>query len=182
MNWVDARLTPLGISQAQKASKVWASLIPDGIPLPQSYYVSPLDRCLATARHTFSSLALPDERAYKPVVKELVREVLGVHTCDQRSTKKEIMERYPEVAFEDGFKERDELWQKEHRETHEETDKRINGLLDEVFANDTGQFISLTSHSGAVASFLRVLKHRPFRLATGAVLPVFVKAVRSPDV
>ena len=179
LNWVDARLTTLGISQAQRASSVWASLITNGIPLPQSYYVSPLDRCLATARHTFAGLALPNERAYKPVVKEMVREVLGVHTCDQRSTKKEILDRYPEATFEEGFTEGDELWQEEHRESDEEIDVRIRGLLDDVFANDKGEVISFTSHSGAIASFLRVLGHRTFRLATGAVIPVLVKAERT---
>lgn len=34
----------------------------------------------------------------------------------------------------------------------------------------------MTAHSGAITSILRVVGHRPFRLATGAVIPVFVKA------
>ena len=178
MNWVDAPLTSLGITQAKNAAEVWAKMIPEGIPLPQSYYVSPLDRCLATARYSFSRLALLEGRVYRPVVKEMAREVLGVHTCDQRSSRKVIAERYPEADFEEGFNEDDELWDSEHRETNEEIDERIKGLLDDVFGSDGEEVVSFTTHSGAIASFLRVLEHRPFRLITGGILPVLVKAER----
>jgi hypothetical protein len=36
--------------------------------------------------------------------------------------------------------------------------------------------LSLTTHSGAGASLLAVLGHIPFSLATGAVIPILVKA------
>ena len=56
--------------------------------------------------------------------------------------------------------------------------KRMKRLLDEVFVEvgDDVTFISLTSHSGAIKAILKVLNHRPFKLHTGDVLPVFVKA------
>ena len=140
--------------------------------------MSPLDRCLATARHTFADLVLPERKGFRPVVKEMMREVLGAHTCDQRSTKTVLAERYPEAVFEEGFKEEDELWDAHHRETDEEIDGRIRGLLDDIFGNYGGEVVSFTTHSGTITSLLRVLGHRPFRLVTGGVLPVLVKAER----
>jgi hypothetical protein len=38
--------------------------------------------------------------------------------------------------------------------------------------------VSLTSHSGAIASKLRVLGHRDFPLPTGGMIPVLVKATK----
>ncbi|KAL9638954.1 MAG: hypothetical protein Q9164_001225 [Protoblastenia rupestris] len=174
--WVDAHLTNLGIGQAQAASAFWASLIPQGTPLPESYYVSPLDRCLATAKHTFSRLPLPADRPFKPTVKEMLRECMGVHTCDRRSSLTCIRRTYPDYDIEDGFAETDRLWDPERRETDTEMDLRLRGFLEDIFDHDKNTFISFTSHSGAIASLLRVLGHIPFRLVTGSVLPVLVKA------
>ncbi|KAL4924368.1 phosphoglycerate mutase family protein [Aspergillus undulatus] len=36
--------------------------------------------------------------------------------------------------------------------------------------------ISITAHSGEITSILRVINHQPFRLSTGAVIPVLVRA------
>ena len=117
-------------------------------------------------------------------IKEMLRETMGVHTCDKRSSKSQISEifanafRRGEFVFEDGFVEADVLYQPDHRETNEETDDRFKILLNDVFAHDDRQVISLTSHSGAIASILRVVEHQHFQLQTGAVIPVLVKAER----
>lgn len=50
------------------------------------------------------------------------------------------------------------------------------GLLNDIFASDDNAFVSLTTHSGAITSILEVTGHRKFPLATGAVIPVVVKA------
>ncbi|KAF4207762.1 hypothetical protein CNMCM5878_005870 [Aspergillus fumigatiaffinis] len=42
-------------------------------------------------------------------------------------------------------------------------------------------FVSVTAHSGEIASLLRVLGHRAFSLKTGAVIPVLVKAKKSSN-
>lgn len=104
-----------------------------------------------------------------------MREVLGVHTCDRRSNKAVIAQRYPDFPFEAGFAEEDPLWLANVRESDSELDHRINGFLDDIFEQDKNAFISLTSHSGAIGGFLRVLGHEPFSLPTGGVIPVFVK-------
>lgn len=49
-------------------------------------------------------------------------------------------------------------------------------LLDDIVTHDDSTYISLTTHSGSIASLLRVIGHREFRLPTGAVIPVLIKA------
>ena len=148
------------------------------MPAPEAYYVSPLFRCLQTAHLTFSQLKLPEDRLFNPVIKEMLREVMGEHTCDRRSSRTAIRNAFPEWTIEPGFSEVDELWLPDRRETHAEHDERTRGLLNDIFAHDASTFISLTSHSGAIASLLRVTKHRDFRLPTGALIPLLVKATK----
>ncbi|KAL8752976.1 MAG: hypothetical protein Q9184_005565 [Pyrenodesmia sp. 2 TL-2023] len=177
--WSDAHLTPLGISQALAVHAFWAHQLPHALtPAPQSYYASPLYRCLQTANLTFQHLNLPADRPYRPIVKERLREVFGVHTCDRRSRLSLLKSEFPNCAFEAGMSEEDEWWEAGHRESDAEIDVRVGRLLDEVFGADESSFISFTSHSGAICSLLRVLGHREFRLATGAVIPVLVRAER----
>lgn len=154
--WFDAELTPVGIAQAAKANAFWASMILNhNIPLPQSYYVSPHRRCLSTANVTFSGLPLPDHRPFKPVIKEMFRECIGVHTCDMRSPKAVIKKTVPDWIIEEGFVEEDELWHATLRETNEAQDQRAKFVFDEVFTEDPNTFISISTHSGQIASSLR---------------------------
>ena len=90
-----------------------------------------------------------------PTIKELFREAIGVHTCDRRSTKSFIKERYPEWAFEAGFSDEDPLWSKTERESDGAMDVRSRTVLDDVFQNDSNTWISISSHSGEIASILR---------------------------
>jgi broad specificity phosphatase PhoE len=47
VTWFDAHLTANGVAQAQAVNSLWARLISSqNITTPQSYYVSPLTRCL----------------------------------------------------------------------------------------------------------------------------------------
>lgn len=62
------------------------------------------------------------------------------------------------------------------REDDLATDQRTKTLLEDIFGNDANTFISLTSHSGAISSILRVIGHRTFPLVTGSVIPVLVRA------
>ena len=103
---------------------------------------------------------------------------MGVHTCDKRSSRSVIANAVPSWGIEEGFTEEDELWQPDHRETHEEHDERTRAVLEDIFAHDRSTFVSLTSHSGAGASLLRVIGHRQFGLPTGGMMPIFVKATK----
>ncbi|KAJ5692944.1 hypothetical protein N7462_002367 [Penicillium macrosclerotiorum] len=174
--WVDAHLTELGIAQAQTAHEAWAQQIENDIPAPESYYVSPLHRCCQTAQVTFEGLAMPRTTPFQPLVKELLRETMGEHTCDRRSARSAITTEFPQFRFEPGFAEEDELWDPKIRESNEHRDARLRELLGDIFVNDENVFLSLTAHSGAITSILQVTGHREFRLETGAVIPVIVKA------
>ncbi|EHY60595.1 putative phosphoglycerate mutase pmu1 [Exophiala dermatitidis] len=175
--WSDAQLTKNGIAQALKANSFWRSRIEqERIPVPQSYYVSPLTRCLVTANLTFSNLSLPAKYPFNPTIKEKLREGISEHTCDRRSNKTHIHDSFPDYKFECGFAENDTLWTGVTSETSSAQDLRSKQLLDDIFASDRSTYISFTSHSGEIASILRVLGHRTFPLSTGAVIPVLVKA------
>jgi broad specificity phosphatase PhoE len=149
------------------------------MPLPQSYYVSPLDRALHTAQLTFSSVATPPKHTFNPIVKELLREANGIHTCDRRSSRTYIASNYPAYyTIEPGFSEEDLLWVPDLRESDSAQTARLGELLDDVFSHDGSTFISMTSHGGAIAAILRVVGHRRFSLRTGAVLPVLLRVER----
>lgn len=107
---------------------------------------------------------------------QLLREALGVHTCDRRSSKTPIQARWPQFEIEKGFAENDPLWVPDVRESDEHLTARMKTLLDDIFTHDEHTFVSFTSHSGAIAGLLRALGHIPFGLQTGGVIPVLVKA------
>ena len=179
--WADALLTEPGIAQAVKANAFWRSqLATQKMPAPQSYYSSPLSRCLITANITFSDLPLPAGRPFAPTVKEFLREGISMHTCDRRRSKSYIQALLPGYRFEDGFAEADPLWRGVAAEDGGSEFARLKVALDEIFAGDDATWVSITSHSGAIASLLSVLGHRPWSLSTGQAVPVLVRAERLP--
>lgn len=147
------------------------------MPVPDAWVASPLMRCLRTAELEWKDLGFD---AFKPTIKELAREVMGEHTCDRRSSRSVIHAAYPAWPIEEGFSEEDLLWRADHRETHAEHDVRTQEFLDEVMEGEGRgkSVISLTSHSGAIASLMRVVGHREFRLGTGGMVPVLLKATK----
>ena len=180
-SWSDAHLTALGEEQAREVHVFmgeqfgWAKM-----PEPRVWWVSPLWRCLQTAQLTWEGLKLEGE-GFKPVIKEMVRETMGEHTGDRRSTLAAIRGGFAEWEVEEGFSEEDVLWEAEHRETHAEHDVRSRELLRDLFdsrEDDGAEVVSFTAHSGTIASLLRVVGHGEFRLPTGGLIPVLVKATR----
>jgi hypothetical protein len=150
------------------------------IQTPQSYYTSPMTRCLQTAFYSFDGLEVPAEFPFIPEVKELLREGIDIHTCDSRSTLSYIKENFPSYTIEPGFTEHDLLFRNSTSETPSSQGLRSKTLLDQLFQTDGNTFLSLTTHSGEGASLLSVLNHIPFSLSTGAVIPVLVKAETVP--
>lgn len=82
------------------------------------------------------------------------------------------------MTFEPDFSNKDPLWEKDYREPASARRYRLAQFLDDIFANDDGVVLSLTSHSGAIGSILEVLGHRKWALETGGVIPVVVRARR----
>ncbi|KAL7796112.1 histidine phosphatase superfamily [Trichoderma ceciliae] len=177
--WSDAELTPNGLAQANKANAYYKSHFEkEKLPHFQSYYSSPLKRCIQTANITFANLNLPRSNPFKPTIKELFRESISIHTCDRRSTKTQIHAYAPNFQFEEGFSETDLLWRgdQDEGETSAHQDARSKIVVDDVFSHDDNTWISITSHSGEIRSILTVLNHRSFSLSTGQIIPVLVKA------
>ncbi|KAI5290403.1 hypothetical protein KEM54_001624 [Ascosphaera aggregata] len=191
-DWKDALLTPEGISQAEVVQQTWRNEMKKGIPLPEVYIVSPMRRCIQTANYTFADLDLPKTRPFRPVIKELLRETIGLHTCDMRSPKSVIEEFAPSYIIEPGFTEEDLLWDANDQESQSARNARLLSFLDEIFDERLQQrtdyypvlspqaatFVSLTAHSGAISSLLDVTHHRKFALETGAVIPILLKIER----
>lgn len=178
--WNDAALSPVGVEQAETAHGFWQDLIVhQRIHTPDAYFTSPLTRCLQTANLTFEGLQLPrDSASFRPTVKELFREGISIHTCDSRRSKDYIHNLFPRWNIEPGFTMNDELWNGITAESTDAQNMRSKKVLDEVFEELSEQtlFVSVTSHSGEIASILSVLGHRSFGLNTGAVIPVLVRA------
>ena len=178
---MDADLTEEGIEQALVAHDFWEhEMATQKIPVPQSYYTSPLTRCLKIANLTFNGLDLPDRYPFAMTIKELLREGISLHTCDHRRSKSYVQDLFPSWTFEPAFSESDELWNGITAETKQAQDTRSKKWLDQIFSEDKSTWISITSHSGEIASTLRVLGHQEFSLNTGAVIPVLVKAESMP--
>jgi broad specificity phosphatase PhoE len=125
------------------------------IPTPETFYTSPLTRCLQTANITFSTLDLPSGKPFIPTVKELFREGISGHTCDRRGTKTYIHNAFPSYKIEAEFSEDDLLWKPLQGEVPTDEDIRSKKVIDDVFGNDDSTWISITSHSGEIASILR---------------------------
>lgn len=169
VTWADAELTPNGEQQAQNIAEVRAYL---GGGVIATILSSPLRRCLRTVQ-----LAFPLEASDKgPIVKEKLRERLGVHTCDRRSSRSWIAENYRLFDIEDGFQEEDVLWTPDRRETLDEHVVRSTELLDDIFNNNYGDYIVLAAHSGAIMSLFAATGWKKVPVAAGAVYPLLVCA------
>lgn len=71
VHWADAQLTGGGERQARAAGIIWQNQIDrHKMMTPESYYVSPLTRCLQTANLTFKDLKHTGQ-PFVPTVKEV---------------------------------------------------------------------------------------------------------------
>jgi broad specificity phosphatase PhoE len=142
------------------------------IVAPQSIYTSPLRRCLRTTSLGFESLL----EGVMPTIKETLRERLGVHTCDQRSSRSWIANDFPYFKIEAGFAEEDNVWRADRRESLDEHIVRISALLSEIFAHDESEVVALTMHSGAIMALFSAVGWKKVPVAAGAVYPLLVCA------
>lgn len=174
----DPELTELGIQQARDNREQWKKEVANGCPVPTKFFVSPLRRSVDTLIYTWESIS--DTRTLHPLIMENLRETTGVHTCDKRSTRSEIAEKYEPRGFviEPGFSEKDVLYRPDYRETVGEHAIRVNRAFQQIFTSTPDPVLSLTSHSGTIRAQLLVLGHRSFAVGTGGIIPVFVKAER----
>ncbi|KAI5860304.1 phosphoglycerate mutase-like protein [Durotheca rogersii] len=179
VTWSDAKLTEKGKQQAQVLNAfLRESVASVKMPTPQTYYTSPLARCLETTRIAYSGLDLPADRPFVPIVKEGLRERYGEHTCDRRSTRSWIASSYPQYVIEPSLTEDDELWKPDRRETAAEVVDRVKHLLDDIFTHDDKHIISFTAHSGLIRGLYEAVQHNDVWVSAGALVPVLVRAER----
>ena len=192
--WADAHLTPLGVKQANTLSDYWRSMLrEETVPAPGLWVSSPLTRALRTAEITWRPLAIArllggtevgeDGNDLKIHVLENLRECVGIHTCDQRSTRSKIAEIFPSPIFEieGSMTQDDELWRPDLRESDSAMTVRLRSLLDQVLGMPLAvdvQVLSLTAHGGAIMAILRAIGHRDFGVAVGGCVPVLVRVER----
>lgn len=173
----DAKLTPLGEQQAVANNVSWKQQLESGCPVPTRFYVSPCNRSLATLFGTWNDIEIP-----QPKVLENLRETMGLHPCNKRSTKYDISCQFPTVVFEDGFPEQDvrhELYPPEERELLHEQFLRVNGALQQIFLDaPQDEIISVTSHAGTIRAAVVVTGHRRFTIPTGGMIPMVIKATK----
>ncbi|ODV94658.1 hypothetical protein PACTADRAFT_44199 [Pachysolen tannophilus NRRL Y-2460] len=191
----DPFLTELGINQAKENNRAWKEQISKGAPIPSAFYSSPFTRSASTLVNTWLDIALTESpiKAH-PLIKEDIRETIGVHLCDKRSPRRVIEERFAKYGFifEDNFEEEDVLYKSNWRESVLEQGVRLNKFLQFLFEKEwdadlaktkTEQdvFVNVTSHAGTTRSLLLVLGHPRFTIAAGGMIPVAVKATRQLD-
>ncbi|KAI8158650.1 hypothetical protein K4K49_004766 [Colletotrichum sp. SAR 10_70] len=179
VTWLDAELVDTGITQARDLGAFWkAAKAAEGVPFPESFYTSPLRRCLETSKLVFGDLVEGRGQEFRPVIKEGLRERMTDHTCDKRSSRTWIEGAYPKYIIEPGFTEEDQLWKADQFETTESHVARKQQVLDEIFSTDSSQFVSLTVHSYAIAAILRVGGQEEFRVREGSSIAVLVRGER----
>ncbi|CAN3354561.1 probable phosphoglycerate mutase Pmu1p [Diutina catenulata] len=182
----DPELTELGVAQAVENGLGWQQAVAE-VPemAPQRLFVSPLRRSVDTMVHTWQNIV--DFAQVRPVIRENLREQIGVHTCDKRSPRRVIAAKYEPlgIAIEPGFAEEDELFSYDVREPSSDQAVRMHSAFTDIFDELTKDesIVAVTTHSGAMRTQLLVLGHRPFAVGTGGLIPVFVKAekVTRPD-
>ncbi|KAK2062088.1 phosphoglycerate mutase [Colletotrichum caudatum] len=180
VTWLDAELVDTGIQQAKELSAFWAeATTTERVPFPESFYTSPLRRCLETSRLAFGALVEAKGEEFRPLIKEGLRERMTDHTCDKRSPRKWIEGAYPKYLFEPGFTEEDQLWRADRFEPMEEHIARKQRVLDEIFSTDANQFVSLTAHSYAISAILRVGGQEKFKLREGSSIALFIRGEKS---
>uniref|UniRef100_A0A6T6LAC5 Phosphoglycerate mutase n=2 Tax=Rhodosorus marinus TaxID=101924 RepID=A0A6T6LAC5_9RHOD len=138
---VDARLTDLGREQASSLSE--RGLVPELI------LVSPLTRTLQTA-----TLAFPENKI-PMVVKEDIREVLGLHECDRRGKISEVRKNFHYPTFGEELDEEDLRFKSYYPELepHEHVWKRGTSILDWI-AERPEKELALVTHSGFLRRFI----------------------------
>ena len=158
-------------------NRAWKTQLNASAPLPQTFYSSPLSRAASTLNLTWSDIAIITSPHVHPIFVEGLRESIGLHTCDKRKTKEYLEQTYPDFQFEPEFKCCDELWTPDYQETPEQQKLRLRKTLNRIWSRTNSTYISITAHSGTITAILKNIGHRGFKVQTGGMIPVLVKAV-----
>ncbi|KIR56279.1 hypothetical protein I315_01344 [Cryptococcus gattii Ru294] len=163
---LDPDLTDLGRSQAAAFGYALQREAKRGMPLPSTWYVSPMKRAGETCGIEWGWLFEESKGKGKghgvpATVIENLREHLHVHECDKRSSLSELQRDFPSFTYTPETTEEDELWQPGEvrgRETEEElVARRGAGIAQVLDMSEDSTYISITSHSGALRGIYKSL-------------------------
>lgn len=174
-------MTEVGEGQAHEACSIWKSLLQnqDAPPLPTAFFTSPLIRSAKTLELTFDGLLSSDKEGKIRILECLRENFQDRHTCDQRSSKSVIMKEWQEEDWivDKNMDEEDTLFASNYKETTEIMTERVQDALSLIFdMAKTDDVINITSHSGTMQSLCRAVKHDDFKVKTGGMLPLLIKA------
>ncbi|KAL9244022.1 hypothetical protein vseg_017839 [Gypsophila vaccaria] len=173
-DYLDASLTPLGWEQVDNLRKhVQATGLCKNIEL---VITSPLTRTMQTAAGVFGGGEYSDGIGVPPLMVagegnsgrpaissfgcspflavELCREILGVHPCDKRRTKREYQSSFPAIDFSLIESDEDILWKEDTRETEEEGAERGMKFMKWLWTRKEKE-IAIVSHSGFLFNTLK---------------------------
>lgn len=180
----DPQLTPRGEAQAKENHDLWQLQLKEGAPVPQKFFVSPLQRLCQTFAITWDGLLDPKTPV---VVDELLRETIGINLCDKRSLKSTIHQRFPQFIIDEDVTEEDKAYTDHYRENLCEQSVRLNQFLQKLFDEDVdksdrlaSQVVLTTSHAMTIRSLITVTHHREFVISTGGMIPILIKGVAKP--
>jgi broad specificity phosphatase PhoE len=146
--FLDPALTALGVAQS-KARRLDCSQLN-----PELIIVSPLLRCLQTAKLSFR------DHSHVPWIShEGSREELGLIVGNKRRPLSEIKEDYPEIDFSPIQHEEDVLWENygDKRETLLEKSERIYDFLTEFVMKRPEKEIAIVCHSAYLFTLLNAV-------------------------
>ncbi|KAK8103147.1 phosphoglycerate mutase [Apiospora sp. TS-2023a] len=155
-------------------------------PIPDTIYTSPLSRCMETTVKVYQTVFAQYEeygRILHPEIKEDLREKRNGDACNYRGNIVKSIEdrRYP-FTYDSGFSPNDpyrddikKAEKGESMETDEQLEGRMKGVLTNIFDEDEGSVVSLTTHSYSIGALTTVLGFN-CRLDEGDIAAFLVKA------
>jgi broad specificity phosphatase PhoE len=165
---IDPKLSDNGIEQAKEVGGMIKYMARNhGLPLPMSFYSSPLRRCVQTAIYATKGMFGPtwNDAIH---VRDGLREWIGWdhhHSSDKTSRKSEIVKFARDIGGtveHDRKSEDDPLVQDNEfikKEAYADVRRRIEETLNEIYDNDDAKTIHLFLHNRCFRSFLRVIGH-----------------------
>lgn len=167
--YTDAKLTSLGMKQAEKAGNRVDEELNRGLKI-EEVVVSPLERTLHTAMIAYQKHEEIPKRSM-----EWPRETIGVCTCDLRGTISSKAEQYKTIDFSEIWSDADPWWTPDHRETEAHINDRARMFLNRLFYSHKSTHIGVVSHSGLITAAMRVVGHRKYSVATAEIIPFLLE-------
>lgn len=186
----DPFLTDLGERQAGAVHESLEKEIAQGLPVPTKFFSSPFTRSASTLAISWNGIAVCKDsddasklkvRRHHPIVMETLRETIGEHLCDKRSSRTVFDQRLGDwgFVFEDGFVNEDVYWRPDWREPLSKQALRADEFFQHLFEQyPDDSVIYSASHAGMIKAIITAAHHRQFTIPTAGVIPIVLKGTR----